>query len=422
MKRLLPLLLLLVLVAGIGLFFVNSKPRLQWYRGNTHTHTLWSDGNDFPEMVAAWYRDQGYDFLCLSDHNILSVGEKWMNIEVAEKRRKTVGSTAMEKYRTRFGDEWVRTRSGKKGEEVLLRSLPDVRSKVGKPGEFLMIQAEEITDSYESAQIHINAINLQEVIPPTRGTSVEDTIRKNIRAVRAQAEATGQTIVAHVNHPNFLWSLKADQIASVEEVRFMEIYNGHPGVNQQGDATRPGDEAIWDLVNTSRLRDLNLPPVLGVATDDSHHYHGGDVSPGRGWIMVLAEKLETKNIVGAIDHGDFYCSTGVKLRRWTVGEDRRSLRIAVEPQVDASYTFELIGALNTPGSLAGTRLDQKTGTEAVFRLGPDVIYARVRVTSSLSHPNPSFKGQLQQAWSQPVVPGKIRHYANGGSKSKSKRG
>ena len=47
----------------------------QWFKGNTHTHTLWSDGDAAPEVAAAWYRDHGYDFLVLSDHNILSEGE-----------------------------------------------------------------------------------------------------------------------------------------------------------------------------------------------------------------------------------------------------------------------------------------------------------------------------------------------------------
>src|SRR5688572_875734 len=28
----------------------------QWYRGNLHAHTLWTDGDDYPEMVADWYR------------------------------------------------------------------------------------------------------------------------------------------------------------------------------------------------------------------------------------------------------------------------------------------------------------------------------------------------------------------------------
>lgn len=37
-----------------------------------HTHTFWSDGDDFPEMVAEWYRKRGYHFLALSDHNVLA--------------------------------------------------------------------------------------------------------------------------------------------------------------------------------------------------------------------------------------------------------------------------------------------------------------------------------------------------------------
>ena len=44
-----------------------------WYRGNIHTHTTESDGDAEPEVVAAWYRDHGYDFLALSDHNHLTL-------------------------------------------------------------------------------------------------------------------------------------------------------------------------------------------------------------------------------------------------------------------------------------------------------------------------------------------------------------
>lgn len=43
----------------------------RWYRGNTHTHAKFSDeneDNDIPE-IAGWYKDAGYDFLLLSEHN-----------------------------------------------------------------------------------------------------------------------------------------------------------------------------------------------------------------------------------------------------------------------------------------------------------------------------------------------------------------
>jgi len=62
-----------------------DEPR--WFKGNTHTHSLWSDGNDFPEMISAWYKDHGYDFLCMSDHNTLAEGEKWSRKPRSKRRR-----------------------------------------------------------------------------------------------------------------------------------------------------------------------------------------------------------------------------------------------------------------------------------------------------------------------------------------------
>ena len=28
----------------------------RWWKGNLHTHSLWSDGDHYPEMVADWYK------------------------------------------------------------------------------------------------------------------------------------------------------------------------------------------------------------------------------------------------------------------------------------------------------------------------------------------------------------------------------
>ncbi|MDO5566592.1 MAG: hypothetical protein Q4G59_08040, partial [Planctomycetia bacterium] len=46
-----------------------AQPESQWFRGNLHTHTQWSDGTPLPEWAVAWYKDRGYHFLCPSDHN-----------------------------------------------------------------------------------------------------------------------------------------------------------------------------------------------------------------------------------------------------------------------------------------------------------------------------------------------------------------
>ena len=48
----------------------------RWFKGNTHTHTLWSDGDAAPEWVVAWYKEHDYDFLSLTDHNIVLHSKK----------------------------------------------------------------------------------------------------------------------------------------------------------------------------------------------------------------------------------------------------------------------------------------------------------------------------------------------------------
>src|SRR3954464_13868035 len=69
-----------------------------WWKGNTHTHSLWSDGNDFPEMITDWYVKHGYQFLAISDHNVLQAKEVWMPEATILKRQITLGKTAMQKY------------------------------------------------------------------------------------------------------------------------------------------------------------------------------------------------------------------------------------------------------------------------------------------------------------------------------------
>src|SRR6185503_11179769 len=49
-----------------------SAQSTHWYRGNTHTHSLNSDGDSPPDSLARWYRDHGYSFLFITDHETLT--------------------------------------------------------------------------------------------------------------------------------------------------------------------------------------------------------------------------------------------------------------------------------------------------------------------------------------------------------------
>ena len=380
----------------------DDAARTRWFKGNTHTHSLWSDGNDFPEMIADWYKERGYDFLALSDHNVLSRGERWMKVGAVEKRRKVEGERVLGKYRQRFGEEWVETRGEGENSEVRLKTLEEIRPQFEADNDFLLIEAEEITDRFRKQEVHINAVNLAEVIPPQHGATLVRTIRNNLRAVEEQAKNTGRPILAHINHPNFRWSLTARDIALAIEDRFFEVYNGHPGINHLGDDSHPGDEEIWDIANTIRLTELDAPPLYGVATDDSHTYHGGKVSPGRGWVMVRAERLDAGALVEAMKRGEFYASTGVTLERIAFDDESGALRLDIVPTEGITFETRFIGTRkDTPGE-PGIVFSTAHGSAPTYQLTGEELYVRATVTSSRAHPNPSFDGQREQAWVQPV--------------------
>lgn len=413
----------LVLTAALNVTLRVSwgdEPR-QWYKGNLHTHSLWSDGNDYPEMICDWYKTAGYNFLGLSDHNILSRGEKWVPEDQASKRG---AIDSLKRYRARFGDDWVVTRQQGEKTEVRLKTLDEFRPKFDEPGKFLLVQAEEITDHFGSLPIHVNANNLVELIRPQGGNSVRETIANNLIAVQQQSQRYGRPILAHLNHPNYGYAVTAEDMAAVVQERFFEVYNGHPGVNHLGDERRAGMERMWDVANTIRVAEMKLPPLLGLATDDSHNYFGDSgASPGRGWVMVRAEKLEADALVHALEAGDFYASSGVVLTELEYNVDTRTLHIGMQAEEGVTYTTEFVGTrvgydkssqpiVDKDGQeIATTRrysadvgqvLAQVSGPTADYRLNGDELYVRAVITSSQPHVNPSFKGQTGQAWTPPV--------------------
>jgi hypothetical protein len=393
----------------------------RWFRGNLHTHSLWSDGNDYPEMIVDWYARRGYHFVALSDHNTLAQGPRWMGVAEAEKRS---GGRGLARYRERFGPHWVETRTEAGVEQVRLKPLGEYRTLFEQPGRFLVVQGEEITDTFRSKPIHMNATNVVEHVEPRGGASVPEVMERNLDAVAEQARRLGLRILTHLNHPNFGYAITAEELAMVTKERFFEVYNGHPGVHHEGDATHAPVERMWDIINTIRLGEMAAAPVYGLGTDDSHHYFGRDGStPGRGWIGVRSRFLTPEHLVAAIEAGDFYASSGVDLDDVRYDREARTLTVTVAPRPGASYTTRFVGtrrgydrtrrpvtdadgkALPVTGRYSddvGRVLATVEGTTATYRLAGDELYVRAVVTSSEPPENPSFAGQKAQAWTQPV--------------------
>ncbi len=409
--------LLAVILASIQPGFAAEK---KWWRGNMHTHTLWSDGNDYPDMVVAWYKEHGYNFLSISDHNVLLTGDKWVN---AESNR--AGGVALQKYLARFGADWVTTRTNGGKQQVKLKTLEEFRGKFEQPGNFLLIPGEEITDKYQSAPIHLVGSNLRELIKPQGGKSITEVLQNDINAVLEQRRRTGQPMIPHINHPNFQWAFTAEDMVGVQGERFFEVYNGHSGVRNYGDKYHASTERIWDIILTRRAVELGLEPIWGTAVDDSHDYHQfkvGQTNPGRGWIMVRAGELTPAALIEAMERGDFYASSGVRLK--DVQRSSRELRVEMEPEPGVTFTTQFIGSLkgcdlkSEPmrdeqgkelpvtrrySAELGQVLAEVKGNSAVYPLKGNEIYVRAKVVSSRLKVNPYAEGDFETAWVQPVV-------------------
>lgn len=387
-----------------------EEPPLRWWKGNLHTHSLWSDGDQFPEMIADWYASHGYNFLALSDHNVLSEGMRWMPLKTVVAR---ADEGALERYRQRFGDSWVETRGepGSEDYEVRLKPLDEFRYLVEQRDQFIMIPGEEISDRSEGKPVHINATNVAEVISPAGGATVREAMQNNLRAILAHEREHGREVLPHLNHPNFGYAVTAEDLAAVVSERFYEVYNGHPGVNHLGDDKHVSVERIWDIANAIRQSELDVPPLMGIATDDSHEYHGKPGSrPGRGWVMVRSRYLTPEHLIRAMKRGDFYASSGVTLAEVSFDAETRTLSLEIEPKSDAKYRTDFVVTLAAEGSSEKLYDEHRIGMIAAssdelapsFTMADDQLYVRAVVTSSEPHVDPSFDDQQQQAWTQPV--------------------
>ena len=283
-------------------------------KGNTHTHTLESDGDSPPELVAKWYKTHGYNFLVISDHNV-----------------------------------WV--------DPGKLAHLVD--------SSFLLVPGEELTTAFQRKPVHVNGLNIAKVIPPRTDTTLLGTVQKNVDAVR---EATG---VPHINHPNFGWALPQEILARVQRDKLIEIHNGHPHVNNNGGGDSPGMQAVWDHLLTNGKR------IYGIAVDDAHHFQGefaaNRSNPGRGWVVVRADRLDARSIMTEMEAGRFYASTGVELDSLSVGATR--LTIHIRQRGDLKFTTEFIGS--------GGKVLKRTGTNpAIYDLSGGETYVRARIIDS----------------------------------------
>lgn len=300
-----------------------KKPR--WFKGNTHTHTLNSDGDSTPDDVIKWYRGRGYNFLFLTDHEYIN------NVQF----------------------------------------LNDL---YGRGDQFIVLSGQEVTDSFGGKPYHSNGLGISKVVMPNKLPGAVETLQKNINDI------VGGGGIAQVNHPNFGWALTAEQLIGLKNYTLLEIYNGHPLVNNQGSLGFPSAEEMWDKVlSTGKI-------LYAVADDDSHHFKRiGDptaAQPGQGWIHVRATELTSKAIIDGLKNGDFYASNGVELRDYEANS--KKITVTINQLANSKYRTAFIG-------MDGKVLSETATNPAVYEIKGNEGYVRAKI----------FESNGKNAWTQP---------------------
>ncbi len=245
-----------------------------WLKGNLHTHTTNSDGDESPEHVAEWYHDHGYDWLCLSDHNHLTILE---------------GSDA-EKAR------WP-----------------------------LLVRGEEVTSRNA---VHVNGYGVTELVEASDSPDVIDAMRENVDRIIA---AGG---MASINHPNFRWAFDDGAMMQVEGYKFMEIFNGHPDTHNSGGGGKASSIGIWDRLLSRGRQVWGL--AVDDSHNYTGEFHVDRSNPGRGWVQVKSASLTQQDILEALSVGEFYASTGVTIGDMV--SNTREIKIDIDVETHANGT------------------------------------------------------------------------------------
>jgi hypothetical protein len=296
-----------------GLVSANAQ-EAKWYKGNTHCHTNSSDGDDFSRRVVRWYRDHNYNFIVITDHNIVT--------------------------KIQYLD-------------------------TDKNDDFILIQGEELTDSYNRSPLHVNALNIKDRIEPQHGDNKVSTLQNNIDAILSAGA------LPQINHPNWEYAFTDKEMIPLNNALLFELLNYSYNCNNFGAGGAPGMEEIWDrMLSTGKL-------MYGVASDDAHDYVGEfnaqKANPGTAWIMVRAKKLTAQTILKALETGDFYSTVGVILKDIKISKDEYSLEI--EPKMNMKYTTFFIGK-------NGKILKEDYSRNPSYKFKGDELYVRAKVFAS----------------------------------------
>lgn len=256
-------------------------PPVTYYKAALHTHSNISDGQQTPEEMKQTHKEQGYQILCITDHNI-----HINHPELSEPDFLML--TGME-INTHQGGDWYIFNDKtyhllfiSKDPNNLWQPLP----RTGKWEDYpeLVAQAENMDRSYDIAAVN---------------------------TLIARGNEKG--FLCCYNHP--VWSRQTyPDYAPLEGLWAVELCNSC-------------NNFAYDRYNADIYRQMcslgkNIVPL---GTDDSH----SAPNIGKAWTMIGAPDLTYQSVITAMEKGDLYMSTGPQIHSLTV--EGEYLRITCSP-------------------------------------------------------------------------------------------
>ncbi len=241
--------------------------RLRPLKGDLHTHTYYSDGHDGITMTPADYREEGFDFLPITDHN-----------------RRYTSQLAIELYQdVKLGMHLI------PGEEV------------HTPGSLLHIVHIGGKDSVAARYIKHNDEFVAEV--EAIEATLPDTVPELYRRRLAMAKWSCDNIhkfggIAIFAHP-FWKPRKYNVPEAFADLLFDEkIFDAFELLNGIQDVYNNLQVGLWQ----QQLTKGNLIPVVG--SSDSHNHNATVSGFARRFTLVFAESNTTEAILDAVRKGN----------------------------------------------------------------------------------------------------------------------
>lgn len=239
-----------------------------WYKGNLHCHTTNSDGALTPREVVALYKQKGYSFLCLSEHDVYTD----LTPELNEK------------------------------DFILLPGVETAAYLLEDRGGGLRKKAHHIHGIAGTAAMQAHAGQKPLAHGETLPTKLFYGAWDGQKIVQDMVDGLIERgCFTTYNHP--IWSKvnEADFI-STEHVWALEIYNYSSHLENYSGY----DTTYWDAM----LR--NGRHILGFASDDNHN-SGIPHDSGGGYVVVRAETLSADCLIDNLLKGNFYSSAGPEI-------------------------------------------------------------------------------------------------------------